>query len=318
MTTKEKITLKGITLTVILIGVFYFGIKQFQDVQFKILQTNDVIASQQIALENIKKEIRQLQEINREELNKLKMALSAEKENRVLSETKTEKEKEIAQKQISDLKKKMTDAEQISLTNIIHQWESYVVMVECDFYSHKTGELFIQTSGSGLLTKWKNTSVAVLTNKHIITPLSLGMNDVADQCVLKFPKQDISIASDKISVLTDNFDWGLIIIDSQNEYIDELMQKPPYLCAEDPVLGDEIAILGYPNIGDEKNVTVTDGIISGFDENYFITSAKVEKGNSGGAAISLKNNCYLGTPTFSRAGSIESLARILDVKVLFE
>ncbi len=65
-------------------------------------------------------------------------------------------------------------------------------------------------------------------------------------------------------------------------------------------------------------MTVTEGIISGFDENYFITSAKVEQGNSGGAAISLKNNCYLGTPTFSTKGNLESLARILDVKVLVE
>ena len=45
-------------------------------------------------------------------------------------------------------------------------------------------------------------------------------------------------------------------------------------------------------------------------------TAKVEKGNSGGAAISLEDDCYLGTPTYSLAGEIESLARILDVRVL--
>ena len=216
------------------------------------------------------------------------------------------------------MEQKITDAEKINLSHIVRQWEPYIVMVECKFYHPDTGELFVQTNGSGFLTKWENTFVAILTNKHIIVPVSLEMDNLADQCVIKFPQKDISITSSGISVLTNEFDWGLIAINSPNEYIDELMLTPPYLCVADPVLGDEIAIMGYPNIGDENNVTITDGIISGFDENYFITSAKVEKGNSGGAAISLKNNCYLGTPTFATTGEIESLARILDVKVLFE
>ena len=109
---------------------------------------------------------------------------------------------------------------------------------------------------------------------------------------------------------------GVITLTALSEPLKVLASQSPSLCVSDPSLGDELVILGYPSIGDQKNVTVTEGIIAGFDGNYFITSAKVEKGNSGGVAVSLKNNCYLGTPTFSRVGEIELLARILDVRVL--
>lgn len=66
----------------------------------------------------------------------------------------------------------------------------------------------------------------------------------------------------------------------------------------------------------ERSIAVTEGIISGFEGNYFITSAKVEHGNSGGAAIHVRNNCLLGLPTFAQVGYIESLARILDIRTV--
>ena len=76
---------------------------------------------------------------------------------------------------------------------------------------------------------------------------------------------------------------------------------------------------GIENISRKKatrtDVTATEGIISGFDGDYYITSAKVEHGNSGGAAILVKESCELGIPTFVQTGSIESLARILDLDI---
>jgi hypothetical protein len=59
-------------------------------------------------------------------------------------------------------------------------------------------------------------------------------------------------------------------------------------------------------------------VISGYEEGLYLTSAKVERGNSGGAAIDVNNNCYLGIPTFVTVGSFESLARILDVPTLLK
>src|SRR3989344_5363432 len=76
-------------------------------------------------------------------------------------------------------------------------------------------------------------------------------------------------------------------------------------------IGDKLLVLGYPKIGAKTGLTITDGIVSGIDKNYFITSAKIDKGNSGGAAILVKDDCYLGIPSSSAVGVIESLGRIL-------
>jgi len=75
--------------------------------------------------------------------------------------------------------------------------------------------------------------------------------------------------------------------------------------------GDEIVVLGYPDVGSPTGITATDGIISGYNGNYYVTSAKVEHGNSGGAAIDVANNCYLGIPTYVETDSADSLAGVL-------
>lgn len=93
--------------------------------------------------------------------------------------------------------------------------------------------------------------------------------------------------------------------------------RSPFICTEVPRIGEDVVILGYPSIGSSEGITATDGIISGLEEFYFVTSAKVEHGNSGGAAILKSRNCYLGIPTFARSGSIESLARILKFNKFF-
>ncbi|KKR76010.1 MAG: hypothetical protein UU20_C0036G0011, partial [Parcubacteria group bacterium GW2011_GWE2_40_8] len=51
---------------------------------------------------------------------------------------------------------------------------------------------------------------------------------------------------------------------------------------------------------------------------YYVTSAKIEFGNSGGIAVSTKNNCILGIPTFVKAGQIETLGRVLSTEAMFE
>ena len=83
-------------------------------------------------------------------------------------------------------------------------------------------------------------------------------------------------------------------------------------------IGDHLSILGYPSIGGET-LTVTKGIISGFElgerSRYIKTSAKTDRGNSGGVAIK-DSGCLVGIPTFSRRGRAESIGRILDLNYL--
>jgi hypothetical protein len=70
--------------------------------------------------------------------------------------------------------------------------------------------------------------------------------------------------------------------------------------------------LGYPTIGSSGSITVTEGIVSGIEGDYYVTSAKIDHGNSGGVAILTKDDCYLGIPTFVKNnGGFESLGRIL-------
>ena len=88
------------------------------------------------------------------------------------------------------------------------------------------------------------------------------------------------------------------------------------VCTDNINIGDKIVVLGYPAIGTEGGITVTDGIVSGFEGDYYVTSAKIEHGNSGGAAILVKDDCYLGIPTWADSGTVESLARILKGSIV--
>ncbi len=314
---KDQLTLILILLFILTVSFICLEAIQLQKIKTDSLLTTNLLLKQANQLEELEIEVGQLQQVNVEELAQLKDELFSEKQKRLLAEEQQTKEQILAQQQILGLEEKITTVGKNELTKIVNQWSPYVVALKCSFYLPSTGELFLQSNGSGLLTHWGSGLVAVLTNKHIVSAISIGRDDLASECLIKFPQENISFTSKNMAVLSDKFDWGLITLDFSNEYIQALLQSPPNLCSENPTLGDGVVILGYPSIGDQKNVTVTDGIVSGFDDNYFITSAKVEKGNSGGAAISLGGNCYLGTPTFSWAGEIESLARILDVRVLF-
>ncbi|MEA2112950.1 MAG: trypsin-like peptidase domain-containing protein [Patescibacteria group bacterium] len=316
-----KLNNKGInhgltTLFLIIVGLSSIGIVQLQKIRIDFSLVNESIEKQGDEIEEMDKQIRQLLKVNENGISRLEAELILEREKRLSVEASQVRDKLLAQEQISSLEEKIAETGKNELTTIIDRWEPYVVALECNFYLPGTSNLFLQSSGSGFLTNWDYDSVVVLTNKHVITAMALNRDDIANNCVLRFPQRDVMLFSENVAVLDGGYDWGIVRINTSNSYIQSLIQDSPKLCTKNPDLGDELAILGYPSIGDQKNVTVTEGIIAGFDNDYFITSAKVEKGNSGGAAVSLKNDCYLGTPTFSRTGEIESLARILDVKVL--
>lgn len=90
------------------------------------------------------------------------------------------------------------------------------------------------------------------------------------------------------------------------------------ICKAEGQIGEPLVILGYPqNGGTNGNITATDGIVSSYDGQFYVTSAKVDHGNSGGAAILKNEDCYLGIPTWADTGTIESYARILDYSFIF-
>ncbi|MFH0846277.1 MAG: serine protease [Patescibacteria group bacterium] len=277
-----------------------FNFFEFWFFKSTVTNFNNILETHSASLRDLETKVSSLEKTGGQNLMKLEYSLLDEKGKRVFSGL--------------DLEQKVSEVEGGNATNIINQWGSYVVYVECDFSNTETGEVTSISNGSGLLTQESNLSVLVLTNKHVVSE----SEKITKECRVVFPKDNLFIRSSEVLVVNDDLDWGIIRIDLEDPFLDKLMETPPYICSKQPELGDKVVILGYPTIGDEYNVTATEGIISGFDNNYFITSAKVEQGNSGGAAISLKNNCYLGTPTFSKKGELESLARILDVSVLMK
>ncbi|MEN9582056.1 MAG: hypothetical protein RL641_10 [Candidatus Parcubacteria bacterium] len=193
-----------------------------------------------------------------------------------------------------------------TVSSIVKTWQPVVARITCEF-RYTNGILYGKQSGSGTLISFSNGARNLVTNKHVISD-SQGYGPTS--CLIKFPGDSASygVTIDDITLSTKGSDMASIKTNMVPSTIGGSTTRN--YCTDAPDSGDQIAILGYPAIGG-TDLTVTEGIISGNEGAYYITSAKVEQGNSGGAAIDLKNNCYLGIPTFVQAGQIESLARIL-------
>ncbi len=205
----------------------------------------------------------------------------------------------------------VNDEPSTPLPTLIKQWRPIVAYVECDFRDTNTHELYLQVQGSGVAMDF-NGQITVVTNRHVIVDQN-GYQPYI--CRAKLPDDSAIFTGQKFTG-GGSIDIGLIDINNPDEYIKSLTSSqvtPMDFCRQKPSLGDETIILGYPSIGSQTDITATEGIISGYDGDYFITSAKIDHGNSGGAAILEKGNCYLGIPSFAVAGSIESLSRILDI-----
>jgi len=197
------------------------------------------------------------------------------------------------------------------LSNIIARWSKVVSKVSCEF-TRSNGEKFYQ-SGSGMLFQRSNGKIEIWTNKH----LTVGFEKTArNNCFLTFlngepqtiEAESVGLASNK------NIDFAYLTIKDGAKEVQKINSEALWvnsLCKREAMIGESIIVLGYPTIGASQGITATEGIISGLEDNFYVTSAKIDHGSSGGIAISIKNNCYLGAPTFVKSGSLESLARIL-------
>ncbi len=235
----------------------------------------------------------------------------------VAQELKAEAEKRIAAEQASkEAQNKLSQLEQTVQKNtlpktsdIISEWRPRIAAVYCE-WPIKNGTQPTKSGTAVLLPENNLSSPSVITSEHLVT----NADELPVGCALDFPdqKDDIEITKEAITLSESKYDWARISLANAPAFAITLARTPAARCASTPSIGDGVVILGYPKIGTKSDITATEGIISGFDGKYYITSAKVERGNSGGAAILIKENCYLGIPTFVDAGEIESLARILS------
>lgn len=290
----------AIAVGVLVLGATgYFGVKQYKAYQ---VQKNEK--------ENLAQELQKLQDEKDSQSNSDIEALKKE-----IGEIKNGKLKVITNTIFKDSPQK-SSSKTNDLTSIISEWRPYVGYIECD-YRYTNGK----TAGSATLIGGgpADDYILILTNKHVVVG---GEGYGPSSCRIKFPEDTNFITVDYQSIFPakdPNYDFVGIKVLNPSSYLRNLtLRRGPNICGHfkstsQEALGSSIIILGYPTIGSQSDITVTEGIISGLERDYYITSAKVEHGNSGGAAILVKDNCFLGIPTFAESGSVESLARILDI-----
>lgn len=217
------------------------------------------------------------------------------------------------------------------LSTIVSEWSPYVVLVTC--WWRDIPNNYYQRGSSIIRYNHDTKQIDILTNRHVLT----YHNNNPDECLFSTDSNhnyatsgiDFYPAANNIDAQIVAFAKNTNPIERFKEYDKENFAYFKQIATSSPLLnpekfcknvaiGDKIVILGFPYTGGDfgTNITATEGIISGFDGNFYVTSAKIEQGNSGGVAISLQDNCYLGIPSNVATGHYESLGRILRWQAL--
>jgi len=213
---------------------------------------------------------------------------------------------EASQEQIDQLREKLSQASTGSNgSDLADEWSRRVGNIICH------GNDGTSWSGSATAFLKDDGTIFNLTNFHVLAD--------AAWCVVGFPgdNQTYYIPSENMGWDSSLYDWAYFIISSPSTYLTSY-SRSWNICSENQTLiGSRVMIFGYPSDGATSTITTTQGIISGIDKEYFVTDAKIDHGNSGGAAIDASNDCFIGIPTAAVSGQIESYGRILDINKVF-
>lgn len=294
----------------LIIGASYVGVKRYQDYRLGLIKKEQLALIIQQEKDSGVEKLRQEIEIFKEQKPQI---ITQEIIKEIPSFNVNNVKPETLQEEIPTPSLIKTQNQAPNITEIVGHWR---------FFTAKVENLTTSESGSGLVVKSSDGNFKILTNKHVVE------NGTAFN--IKLPENPIDniLRSNIKYIAHGSADFATISLGNSNEYLKNLIAEGSYrgICSENqkPILGDEIVILGYPMVaGSHTDVTVTKGIISGFEGIYFITDAKINPGNSGGIAINIKNNCYFGIPTYtvtpeynpahSPEAVTEALGRILDI-----
>ena len=300
----------------------YFGYQLYQKIVTGIAEkyTADqaLISSQQQALDDATKKIDDVKTQSQQEINDLKTQSEQDKTNfqNKIDDVQNSLNKQIANTGLSD-------------ADIVTEWQNRVARVECTWNS-PSGKWIQTGQGSGTLVNMTKNGITLVTNKHVVSGDPNGPY-FANWCVVGVYGKGARVVSNMPGnspfVPGSDEDWAYVMLGPQYQsstdpvftdagFFDQVVVPHMKVCTDNINIGDKIVVLGYPAIGTEGGITVTDGIVSGFEGDYYVTSAKIEHGNSGGAAILVKDDCYLGIPTWADSGTVESLARILKGSIV--
>ena len=190
-----------------------------------------------------------------------------------------------------------------------------VIDIACDNKEGGSGTIFAKSG-------------VVLTNNHVITGAKSCLITLPDTTTGQ-PKSIYTATPIVVPNLSQQYDLAFLRIDGA--YTDNKGKSwgtyptnfpaftPPSSCSKySPHLSDYVRIYGYPVTSGGYNLTVTDGIISSFDNNNdILTSAKIDSGNSGGLAVN-KDGCFLGVPSAVVSGNYQNLGVIIPSSVILD
>jgi len=272
----------------------------------------------QQALEQIK----QTAEESKKQTAEESKTIITEAQNKADSEiaASQEKTKELEQK-IQNLQQQQSSAPSIISTSLptadINKIISSVVRVVCGRDANTISQ------GSGSTWKMSDGYVYIFTNAHVVATTDRS----SPSCLVEFPQLPsgtpyylYNVVFDSMNY-QDNDDWALLKLSTP--------YKPEYTLPQIPLtsdyskckfsdvnIGDKVTVFGYPAVGG-KNITVTEGNISGFSGNDYKISGIIDAGNSGGVAILNKNKCILGIPTWANIGEASSVGIVEGWRTIY-
>lgn len=167
----------------------------------------------------------------------------------------------------------------------------------------------------------------ILTNKHVVE------NVTQNYCAIGFtndPSQapeygyladtEFEIEDQRYTLDNDEIDAAILRIVSARDGYSMPNEFPTIgkIGSSDMLrFNDKIYVIGYPSFGGDT-LTLTQGVMSGRLGDYYIkTSAKIDSGNSGGAALNEQGE-LVGIPTFIVSGTEEGLGYIVGIDPILE
>ena len=190
------------------------------------------------------------------------------------------------------------------------------VMVPLSLYksivriNHTWGNQRSSGQGSGLLV---SPGGLVLTNNHVVSDASLGtaFGEIRVDLLESPDQSPCGNWPAQILIRNEALDLALLKVDSELPLSFVDISRSPTI---DPsVIEQHIRILGYPGLGGDT-LTVTRGIVSGFDENRNLkTDAEINPGNSGGGAFNDAGE-FLGIPSFIVADGSGKVGFIISIE----
>lgn len=298
----------------LLVILLFAGLKRTQK---KFSQSQDILAAQVVEnerlLQTLVGEVALQGEMSAEALNSALSSVNQEIDSVTQELVRVESS---SAENVSALEAALAAAEGKTRT-VIETWLPRVARVTCRIPSDSGGDPDDSvTNASGTLFTIDGTRT-IVTNAHAID--NNAKNPQASElCKVRFDGQDegdaYQVQQSRLTLFDEDvFDLGLMDVGSLLTNHTGVSTNRG-LCTHSPKVGDDIIVLGYPKIGAQESVTITEGVIAGFEENYYVTSANIGSGSSGGAAIDVERNCYLGIPTFTRIDRTGALGRILEVR----